>query len=98
MESSFVFFRLNKQVTDLTLEQTLVVLLFEGQQLSGSLADLGQSVLDAPHFALVTQTIFADGLQLLVQTGLLVRPTGSYIGLREDRRNAAINHFDCLLC
>lgn len=75
-----------------TLEQALVVLLLQRQQLTGSLADLGQRVLDAPHLALVAQTILADDLQLLVQTGLLIRPARGDIRLREDGRDTTVDH------
>lgn len=76
----------------LTLEKTLFILLIQSQQLTGSLTDFSQSVLDAPDLTLVAQTIFANDFQLLVQTSLLIRTTGSHIGLREDRRYAAVNH------
>lgn len=77
----------------LTLEKTLLVLLIQSQQLTGSLTDLSQSVLDAPDLTLVAQTILADDFQLLVQTRLFIRATGSHIGLREDRGYAAVNHY-----
>lgn len=53
--------RLNR-VEGHTLEQTLVVLLLQSQQLTGSLADLGQRVLDAPHLALVAESEVTDDL------------------------------------
>merc|ERR1719300_1239465 len=54
-----------------TLEQSALVLLLQGEQLSGGGPDLGQGELHAPHLTLVTQTILADELQLLVEAGLL---------------------------
>lgn len=76
----------------LTLEQTLVVLLLQSQELTGSLTDLGQSVLDPPDLTLVAQTIVADDLQLLVQASLLVRTTGRHVGLGEYRRGTSVHH------
>lgn len=76
-----------------TLEQTGLVLLVQGQQLTGSLkddknlidtdracsylSDLGQSELDAPDLALASQAVFTDQAQLLVETLLLERATRS---------------------
>ena len=61
----------------IALEQTSRVLLVEGEQLSGGLADLGQRVAYAPHFVLVAQTELADELQLLVEALLLEGTTRS---------------------
>lgn len=83
--------RLNR-VEGHTLEQTLVVLLLQSQQLTGSLADLGQRVLDAPHLALVAESEVTDDLQLLVQAGLLVRTTRRHVRLGEYRRGTTVHH------
>ena len=43
----------------------------EGEQDPSGLSDLGEGELDAPDFAFVAKTEFADELQLLIQTLLL---------------------------
>ena len=53
------------------LEQAARVLLLEGEQISGGLADLGERVADAPHLLLVAQAELADELELLVEALLL---------------------------
>ncbi|KAI8420525.1 hypothetical protein MSG28_008997 [Choristoneura fumiferana] len=63
-----------------------------GQQLTGSLTDARQGVLDPPHFTLVAETIFANDFQLLVETGLLERAAGCDIGLGKDRRYSVVHH------
>ena len=64
-----------------TLEQTLGITLVQGQELSGSLTDLGKSVTNSPYFVLVSQTVLTDQLQLLVKTLLLVWTTWSRVSL-----------------
>ena len=46
-----------------TFENSLWVLFIEGEELSGSLSDLGQSKSDSPDFSLVLQTVFTDELE-----------------------------------
>ena len=50
----------------IAFEETLRVLLVEGEELTGSTTDLGEGELDAPHLTLVAETVLADGLQLSV--------------------------------
>lgn len=50
----------------IAFEETLGVLLVEGEELTGSTTDLGEGELDAPHLTLVAETVLADGLQLSV--------------------------------
>lgn len=45
----------------ITFKETLGILLIQGEQLSGSFADLGKSELDPPHFSLVPQSILTYG-------------------------------------
>jgi hypothetical protein len=60
-----------------TLENTLGIIRFQGQQSTGSLTQLGQSVLNPPDFALAAQAVFTDQFELGIKTFLLVRTTGS---------------------
>lgn len=53
-----------------TLEKPLAVLLVQGQQVTRSRPNLGEHVLDPPHFPLVFKTIFTDEFKLLVKTFL----------------------------
>jgi hypothetical protein len=50
------------------------------------LADLGEGELDAPHFALVAETILADKLQLLVKALLLKRAARGGVHLPDCRK------------
>ena len=68
------------------LEESLGVLLVQGQQLTSGLPDLGQSVLHPPHLTLVPQPKLTDQLQLLVQSLLLERTTRSNVRLRANCR------------
>ena len=72
---------------ELTLEETLRVLLVQSQQFSGSFTDLGQGELDPPYLTLVSQTILSDEFQLLVQTLLLKGTSGSCVGLPAYQRD-----------
>ena len=51
-----------------TLEETTGILVLQGEQVTSSFADLGQSVLDPPDLTLVFQSIIAIEFQLLIQT------------------------------
>lgn len=73
----------------IAFEQTLGLFLVESQQLTGSLSDLGQGVLDSPDFALVTEAELADELQLLVETLLLVGASGSDVCLGSNLWNSS---------
>ncbi|KAI8420524.1 hypothetical protein MSG28_008997, partial [Choristoneura fumiferana] len=74
------------------LQEVLDLQTEHGQQLTGSLTDARQGVLDPPHFTLVAETIFANDFQLLVETGLLERAAGCDIGLGKDRRYSVVHH------
>ena len=50
-----------------TFEETTGILVLQGEQVTGSFADLGQSVLDPPDFTLVFQSRFANKFQLLIK-------------------------------
>jgi len=65
----------------ISFEETLGVLLVEGKKLTGSTTNLGQSQGDTPHLALVAETIFADNLQLGVETSGLEGSTRDLVGL-----------------
>merc|ERR1719391_244402 len=54
-----------------TFEESSRVLLLEREQDTSGFTDLGEGELDAPDFAFVAKTEFADELQLLIQTLLL---------------------------
>lgn len=75
-----------------TFKQSLGVLLFQGQQLTSSLPDPRQRVLDPPHLALVPQSVFTNDLQFLVQASLLEGPARSDVGLGEDRGYTVVHH------
>lgn len=58
-----------------SLENTLGIIGLEGKKSTGSLTQLGQGVLNAPDFALTTEAVFTNELELGVETFLLVRTT-----------------------
>ena len=64
-----------------TLEDALGVLLVEGEEHAGSVAELVQRELHAPELTLVAETILADDLELTVETLLLERTTRLLEGL-----------------
>ena len=49
----------------ISFEKTLGILILQGKELTGSLTDLSQGVLDAPDLTLVLQTEFSDDFQFL---------------------------------
>jgi hypothetical protein len=65
----------------ITLEDALRVLLVQGQQLTGSRSNLGQSQLCSPDFSLASETIFSEQLHLLIQALLLIRAARRLRGL-----------------
>lgn len=93
-----IMFDIAKYLEYLTFEQPLGVLLFEGEQLTGSLTDAGKRVLDAPYLTLVAETILSDDLQLLVETRLLEGTTRRHIGFGEYRRYPVVHHLGELKC
>jgi len=60
-----------------TLEQPAGIFVLKGEELTSSLSDLGQGVLDPPDLTLVLKTIFTNKFQFLVQTRLLEWSPGS---------------------
>ena len=62
-------------------EQTLGVVGVQGEELSGSLSDLGQSVLDSPDLSLASQAVLAAESELLVESLLLVGSSRGLVGL-----------------
>lgn len=50
-----------KSDVSITFKETLGILLIQGEQLSGSFADLCKSELHPPHFSLVSQSILTYG-------------------------------------
>ena len=59
----------------LALEDALGVLLVEGEQHAGGVAQLVEGELHAPELTRVAETELADSLQLIVETLLLERTT-----------------------
>jgi len=74
------------------LEQPAGVLLVQGQELTGGLADVGEHQLDPPDLTLVAQTELADQLQLLVETSLLERTPWGREDLGAILLNARVYH------
>lgn len=72
------------QATDqgVSFEQATGVTLREGQQVTGSLADLGKSEGDTVDFSLVTETVFTGELDFVIKTGLDERTTRNFASLR----------------
>lgn len=64
-----------------SLEDALGVLRVEGEQSTGGLTKLRQSVLAAPDLALASESILSDKLELGVETFLLEGTTGSLVSL-----------------
>ena len=81
----------------IALEQALRFLLVEREQITSSLADLGERVAHAPHLVLVAQTELADELELLIETLLTVGTTRCRVGLvvnewNTDHRETSTNN------
>ena len=53
------------------LEKSSGVLLLKGEQLSGSLSELGEDEMHSPYFPLVLEAVFTDELQLMIDSLLL---------------------------
>lgn len=79
-----------------TLEQPAGIFVLKGQEVTSSLADLGQSVLDPPDLTLVLQAIFTNELQLLVQTGFLKWPSGGGEDLGTVSSDSVVHHLGSL--
>lgn len=65
----------------IAFEETLGVLLVEGQKLTGSTTNLGEGKLDTPDLTLVAETVLANELKLGVKTGGLEGTVGDLGGL-----------------
>ena len=72
---------LNFRDEKLTFEETPLGLVLKGEEISSSLTDLGQSVLDPPDLPLVPESVLADELELLVEALLLEGAAGLLEGL-----------------
>lgn len=70
-------------------KDALGILLVEGQKLTSSTTDLGESQLDAPDLALVAQAVVPNNPQLGIKTSRLVGPAGDLGGLGVDKRGHA---------
>jgi len=55
----------------ISFEQPAGVLLIQGEELTGSLTDVGKDQLDPPDLTLVAETELTDQLQFLIETSLL---------------------------
>lgn len=55
-----------------TLELSSGIIFLEGEELSGSLSELGENELDSPDFSLVLKTISTDNIELAEQPVLIV--------------------------
>lgn len=80
------------------LEQALGVLGIKGQQGTGSLADLGQHVLNTPDLTLAAETVFTAELKLLVQTFLFEGTADSTVGLSVVGSECDVRHLAICLC
>ena len=56
-----------------TFEKSSGVLLFESEELSGCLSELGESKMHSPYFSLVLEAVLSHELQFVVDSFLLVR-------------------------
>ena len=61
-----------------TFEQSSRVLVLEGEELTGSLSELGEGEMTSPYFSLILEAVLADELEFVVNPFLLV---GSSWGL-----------------
>ena len=66
-----------------TFEHALAIVLWKHEKFTGSLADLGKGIVDAPEFTLVLETEFTDGLEFVVDAFLFVWTTWFLEGNRE---------------
>ena len=55
-----------------TLELSSGIIFLEGEELSGSLSELGENELDSPDFSLVLKAISTDNIELAKQPVLIV--------------------------
>merc|ERR1719187_1375539 len=69
----------------ISLEETLWVLLVQGQQGSRNFTHLSDGEFDTPDFTLVTKTVLADQFQFLVESRLFVAARGGDKGLRANQ-------------
>jgi hypothetical protein len=64
-----------------SLEHSLGVLGIEGKKGTGSLSELGKSILDTPDFTLASKAVLSDELEFGVEAFLFVWATGCLEGL-----------------
>ncbi len=60
----------------LSFEDSSGIVGVEGKELSGSLSDLGENVLDLEDFSLGLETVGSDDSELLIESFLLERSSG----------------------
>jgi len=75
-----------------TFEQPAGILLLQGEELTGSLTDVGKDQLDPPYFTLVAETELTNELQLLVETSLLERTSWGREDLGTVLLDASVYH------
>ena len=80
----------------LTLEDAGLVLLVEGQQDTGGLADLREHELGAPDLALGAEAILTTQLELLVKALLAERAARGLVGLAEVTAAGGRDHVGCI--
>lgn len=61
-------------------EESPGVLLFEGEELTGGLPELGEGEVDSPDFSLILEPVLADELKFVIDSLLLVGSPGSLVG------------------
>jgi len=76
----------------ISFEQTTGGLILKGEEITGSLADLGQGVFDPPNLTLVSEPVLSDELQLLIQAGLLKWPSRGGEHLRVHLWGTIVDH------
>jgi len=75
-----------------SFEEAAGFLLVQGEELTGSLTDVGQDELHSPDLTLVAESELADQLQLLVEASLLEGTPGCGVGLTVNVRNTSVHH------
>ena len=63
-----------------TLEKSSGVLLLKSKELTGGLSELGESEVASPYFSFILEPVFADELEFVINSFLLIRPPGSLEG------------------
>jgi hypothetical protein len=73
-------------------EESLGIVSFESEELSGSLSDLGEGVLDSPDLSLTSETVLTTESELLVESFLLERSSRGLVSLGEVSMSGALGH------